>query len=375
MLTWEQLGVFNSEFIALVRAGIPLDLGFRRLGRDIPGQLGRAMHMVGERLESGADLDQALSHSSDLFPPVYCAVVQAGLKSGRLVVALEGLSTTVRRVAETRRGMLVALIYPWIVFSVASAVLFLSTHTIVTAVRESFRSFRIAEPAWFEWLSRGSVPLVGLVVGSWFLVTLILVAWYFRSRQVSRHAVSSSRSSLSRMFYLSRLAEATDLLALLIERQLPLDQALPLAFATTGDAELEQAACEMVRKIQGGSVPHALGQGGSGELEERAGSDLWAGSAGMYSQKAAVSPASFPPWLGWLLECQPDGDGAVRALRMAAASYRRQAQRLGRWLGIYLPILLAAGVGGFLVLSYAIIVFFPLYQLLYRLSVIATCTG
>lgn len=382
MMTWEQLSAFNDEFVALVRAGIPLDLGFRRLGRELPGQLGQAMQTVGLRLESGSDLTQALGGTPELFPPVYQAVVRAGIESGRLAAALEGLSTTVRRVDETRRNVLVSLIYPWIVFTVASAVLCLSAHPVTTTVAECFRGFRIEPPFWLVLLMRGTQPLVVTAIGFWLLLTSVLIVWYFRSRQVTKSSATRVRNSLSQMFYLSRLAEATDLLALLVERQVPLDDAIPLAFAATGDRQLEQAAQAFAAGIQRGAIQRSeveLGDERSRPLRSistasprhRSASDPTGAAGAEGTDAMLLNPAiagPFPAWLAWLLTSQADGDGLIRALRQAASSYRRRAQRLGRWLGVYIPILLSAGVGGIFVLFYGLITLAPLYQLLYQFS-------
>jgi general secretion pathway protein F len=382
MMTWEQLSAFNDEFVALVRAGIPLDLGFRRLGRELPGQLGQAMQAVGQRLESGSNLTQALGGTPELFPPVYQAVVRAGVESGRLAAALEGLSTTVRRVGETRRNMLVALIYPWIVFTVASAVLFLSAHPVTTTIAECFRSFRIEPPSWLVLLLRGIQPLVVTVISFWLLFTSVFVFWYFRSRQVTKLSAMRASNSLSRMFYLSRLAEATDLLALLVERRVPLGDAIPLAFAATGDRQLEQAATAFAGGIQRGAIPRSEVQLGAGrssplrsisaESPRHRSASVPTGAAGAEGDTPIllnpVPMDSFPAWLAWLLTNQTDGDGLIRALRQAAHSYRRRAQRLGRWLGVYVPIILSAGVGGLVALFYGLTTLAPLYQLLYQFS-------
>src|SRR5262249_15653589 len=53
------------------------------------------------------------------FPGVYGAVVQAGLKVGRLSVALEGLASFARSYAELRRAIGAACVYPLIVLTLA----------------------------------------------------------------------------------------------------------------------------------------------------------------------------------------------------------------------------------------------------------------
>src|SRR5215469_8849422 len=101
--TLDDLLALNDEIAALVRAGVPLESGLAELGRELPGHHGRVARALSQRLARGASLDQALLESRDEFPELYVSVVTAGLKSGRLASALEGLAAAARRVAELRQ--------------------------------------------------------------------------------------------------------------------------------------------------------------------------------------------------------------------------------------------------------------------------------
>ena len=118
-LSLEQLIALNDEMSALVRAGVPLDRGLVDISEEMPGRIGKLAAQIGQRLRRGESLAQILASDEQVFPPVWRAVVEAGLRSGRLTAALEGLSTTARRVAELRRAVLVAWIYPLTVMALA----------------------------------------------------------------------------------------------------------------------------------------------------------------------------------------------------------------------------------------------------------------
>src|SRR3954468_5174792 len=91
-ISLEQLIALNDEMVALVRAGMPLERGLRAAGRDLSGKLGRVTSSLGERMGGGQSLPGALAAEGDRFPKVYRAVVEAGVRSGRLASALEGLA-------------------------------------------------------------------------------------------------------------------------------------------------------------------------------------------------------------------------------------------------------------------------------------------
>jgi len=126
-ITLDQLIALNDEMAALARAGVPMEKGLIKLGNDLPGSLGRIAGHLGQRLESGQDLAQALAEDASL-PPAYRALVAAGIRSGRLAAAMEGMSSLIRQAAETRRLVAVSLIYPLLLLSVAY-VLFVFTLT------------------------------------------------------------------------------------------------------------------------------------------------------------------------------------------------------------------------------------------------------
>src|SRR5262245_6985582 len=95
-ISLDDLIALNDEIAALARAGLPLERGLREVGRDVSGGLSRAMLSLAERMGQGATLPEALAADRDKFPPIYRAVVEAGVRAGRLPAALESLAAFVR---------------------------------------------------------------------------------------------------------------------------------------------------------------------------------------------------------------------------------------------------------------------------------------
>ena len=96
----EDLIAFNDEMAALIRAGVPLDQGLRSMRHEVPGRLGKLTTLLSERLEKGESLEHALGEMGDTVPPIYSAVVIAGLRAGRLAAALTGARGTDGSIAE-----------------------------------------------------------------------------------------------------------------------------------------------------------------------------------------------------------------------------------------------------------------------------------
>ncbi len=130
-VTLDQFIALNDELAALVRAGVPLERGLIEAGRDLQGRLGALSTEMGRHLGEGKLLPEVIENSGGALPDVYRAVIEAGIRSGRLSRALEGMASIARGYAEARRAVGMALLYPLIVASLAYtlAVLFLTQIT------------------------------------------------------------------------------------------------------------------------------------------------------------------------------------------------------------------------------------------------------
>src|SRR6476659_4639535 len=88
-LSLDQLAALSEEIAALARAGVPLDRGLTELCRDIPGRLGQVARSMGERLGEGQAVEQVVADLGSALPPAYRSVLIAGVRAGRLPMALQ----------------------------------------------------------------------------------------------------------------------------------------------------------------------------------------------------------------------------------------------------------------------------------------------
>jgi general secretion pathway protein F len=175
-ITLADLIALSEEMAALARSGVPLERGLLNLGQEIPGQLGRTTRRLAERLERGEDLSRALAAEETAFPRVYRIVVQAGLKAGRLPVALEGLAVAARRLADLRRTIGLAIVYPLAVLLLAYGLFVLFVARLAPELQEAYHGFNIARHPLLDglvWLGQSVHwwgPLFRLAVGAWVAV-------------------------------------------------------------------------------------------------------------------------------------------------------------------------------------------------------------
>jgi type II secretory pathway component PulF len=260
-------------------------------------------------------------------------------------LALEGMSALLRRVVETRRMVVAALVYPVFVLAVAYV---LFVFTIVKCFPVLAHMYEDVLPgqqslAAFSWLAEHAAawqfgPPVVLVV--------FLVAWWWRTRRAvlaDGHGVSrwsdEYRPSVRNLLHAGRMATFADVLAVLVEHEVPLPEALVLAADASGDRRLRESGRQLAERLRQGQI-----------------------SAGL------TALAGAPPLLNWLLQHSASQERWRASLRRAAESYRRRAQWMARWLSLYLPVALTVAIGGTAVMLYALAVFAPWCRLLYLLS-------
>jgi general secretion pathway protein F len=334
-ITLDDLIALNDEMIALARAGVPLEQGLGELGKDVPGRLGDISNDLAASLKRGESLEQVLGQSKYAFPPVYRAVAGAGLRAGRLPAALESVARSVRRLAELRRMVSLAMLYPLLIFLLTYGLFAFLVAVVVPILVEA--DWTGTAGAMLGWLARWSesIYIWGPIVP--VVVIALAAVWWHRSRRAA--LVGSSLAarylgwipSLRSVLANSRAGAFCEVLAVLLEHGVPLGDSLRLAGQASGDAQIAGSADEMAARVESGRAPAAREPG-----EER-----------------------FAPLVSWLLLAGQPQPQLIQSMRFAADSYERRAVRQAEWLSLYLPLIFTAVIGGLVTFLYATTLFVP----------------
>ncbi len=344
-LSLDQLIALNDEIVALVRAGFPLERGLLAVGRDLPGRLGSFTTLLAERMRNGESLPQALEAEGDRITPIYRAVVEAGLRTGRLPVALEGLTVHVRNYLELRRALALALIYPLTVLVLAYTLFVAFVTVAVPRFVAAFAAFRIPGREVLDglnWLGTHAlywVPVLPIALLAFGLFWM--VSGRARVFPVGRSAallgwVPWMRGILKN----TRAANLAGMLALLVENDVPFAEAIALAGRVTGDPALATQSVAIAERLRLGEP---LGD-------------------------AARASGGFPPLLLWLMITGQNQGTLVEALRHAARTYRRRALHQADLVRTLLPTILLIVIGATVTLIYTLALFLPFSTLLNQLS-------
>jgi type II secretory pathway component PulF len=345
-ITIDQLLALNEEIVALVRAGVPLERGLLSAGWDIRGKLGRIARALGQRMNRGESLVQALDGEKQTIPALYRAVVEAGARSGQLSVALEGLARYVRSYSEARRSIGMALWYPMMVLSLAYALFIFMIWKCVPRFVDAFESLGLHVATPLRWLAS-----LDVTVPYWWpigpvLLVVLAVAWY-RSGKAAQFQTGAW--NVLRIFPWMRsllndyqTANFADLLALLLKHQVTYPSALILAADATGDTRLKQGVAQLAEAIKRG---------------EPAGQAL-----------ASIDQKTLRPMLRWVLATGQNQGSLVSALHDLGDLYRKRANYQAEKLQVLLPIFLMIGIGGTATLFYALALFLPITSMLRQLG-------
>ena len=344
-LRLDQLIALNDEIVALTRSGIPLEFGLEKFGDTQRETLANITSRLAARMSGGESLADALDKEGKTFPPAYRRIVQAGLKAGRLPIALQSVSDHAGMILALREMIGRAMIYPMLIVTLAYALLIVFTFDLFERFRETVFDGQLP-------MGNGLRIGLGMLDNVWLWIwippiTILLLC--FAWQRTSRGQLTSldGYASLLRLIpglqkisYFARCAAFADLLGTLVANEVPLDESLILAGQTSGHPAIAASAKSLARICQ--------------QVDDSASQDN--------------RPEGIPPYLRWqILQADRRGD-LTGALHASAENYMRRAQQLAASLRIFFPIFVAVLIGGGVTFMYGLSTFLPLVELLHSLA-------
>ena len=147
-LSGEDFAAFNQQLAHLSAAGLPIEQGLRLIAEDLRhGGLARSVRDVSAELERGASLGEAFTRHEKQFPPLYGALVDAGVRAGNLPAVLLNLGRHLELVARLRAAVWRAFAYPLTVLCGLLIVLIFLGRFVLPQFQEMYRKWYIELPA------------------------------------------------------------------------------------------------------------------------------------------------------------------------------------------------------------------------------------
>ena len=332
----------SRQIGGLASAGLPLAHGLIALGEELPrGRLRRSMNELARTLESGVTLDQALEKQSDTIPPHLRGLAIAGLRSGRLGDILSRFSQYVAIGTELKRRLWLNLAYPILTVCTAMALFFFVCVILVGQFEAIYQSFSIPLPR----MTVGMITIARVVNTAWaplaiaggIIFSCWLAAYVFLTAPL-RRGLAGRLPLIGRVWRATSLAEFCHLLALLLESQLPLPEALRLTGDGVQDSDVDASCRLMANQVDSGrSLSQAM-------------------------EKVRLFPAGLPRLVRWA----ENQESLPEVLHMAGAMFESRGRSYATFVGTVLNVVCVLVV--FQMVLFVPALFVPLITLISRLS-------
>lgn len=253
----ETLALLTRQLATLIAAGIPIGDALDALSRQAEKERDRALLLeIFARVREGYSLADSLRAHPGTFDTLYCSLVAAGERAGRLAQVLERLADHRERVQQQRQKARTALVYPMVLIGVSVAVVAGLMVYVVPRLAAQFERSDMALP----WLTRALIGFSDFLqqAGPWLALAcgLIGVAMHRLQR---RPAVRRRRDAwllrlprLGELIVLLDTARLTRTLAILTRSGIALLDALKVSRDTLGNALMREAVDTLAERVAAG---------------------------------------------------------------------------------------------------------------------------
>jgi len=252
----EDFILFNQQFVALIRAGLPilrsLDLLKDRISNPL---LRQHIANVRDRVFSGALLSEALREQG-IFPTVYTASVFAGERSGNLVEVINRFVQYEKTILTVRKRFLNALIYPTFLVVLSIAMITVILTYVIPKFGELYADLNTPLPVTTRVLIATSdavrshlVLIVPMLVGA----IVVLKIWTGTGRGM--HWVDEFKLNapvLGNLWTMFSMAQLSRTLATLLQGGIPLVPALETALDASGNRVIGESIRDAITQVREG---------------------------------------------------------------------------------------------------------------------------
>jgi type IV pilus assembly protein PilC len=251
----KQLTQVTRQLSTLMDAGLPILRSLRILEQQQkPGSMRVALRNVGEDVEGGATLSEAMSHFPKVFDRLYCNMIAAGEAGGVLDVILQRLAEFMEKAQKLKRKVIGAMIYPAVVIGFALLIVAGIMYFVVPKFKQIFLDFGASLPAPTKMLLGLSDFIIGesvdasgkkttMLIPGWAFIFVMPVALFiffkivrkFKPGRVVMDTVSLKIPILGSILAKTAIARFTRTLGTLIAAGVPILEAITITKDTSGN--------------------------------------------------------------------------------------------------------------------------------------------
>ncbi len=253
----EDFVVFNQQFVALIRAGLPILRSLDLLKGRIPNpQLQAHIESVREKVVSGTSLSDALE-DEHVFPRVYTASVFAGERSGNLEEVINRFIHYEKTVLTASKKFRNSLIYPGFLIVLSIVMVGVILGYVIPRFGELYQGLNTALPL----PTRILIAVAEAIQSSLVLTVPLLIGGLIAFRFWSGSAGGRSRLDdlklrlpvLGNIWSMFAIAQLARTLSTLLKGGIPLVAALEVAHEASGNRVIADAITAGTISVREGS--------------------------------------------------------------------------------------------------------------------------
>jgi len=263
----EDFIMFNQQFVALIRAGLPILRGLDLLKDRIRNPLlQRHIADVRDRVHSGALLSEAI-RVQGIFPTVYTASVFAGERSGNLVEVITRYIQYEKTILTVRKRFLNSLVYPAFLVVLAVVMVAVIMTYVIPRFAELYSGLGTQLPVSTKVLIAISNAIQGqLVLIVPLLVGSIVALKIWSGTRGGRHWIDEFKLNapvVGNLWTMFSMAQLSRTLATLLQGGIPLVAALEVAKEASGNRVIGDSIRSAITQVrEGQSLSDSLEQSG-----------------------------------------------------------------------------------------------------------------
>ncbi len=251
----------TRQLSTLQDAGLPILRSLRILEQQQKaGLLKSILRNVGDDIEGGSTLSEAMARNPKAFDRLYCNMVAAGETGGVLDTILQRLADFMEKAQRLKRKVVGAMIYPSVVITFAVMIVAGIMVAVVPKFKEIFKDFGSELPALTmflinlsEWFVHGKPP--GIVILVLSPIVFFLMIKLIRKSQSGRYAVDLVLLKipiLGKILGKSSIARFTRTLGTLLAAGVPILEAINITRETSGNEVYARALGSVHDEIREG---------------------------------------------------------------------------------------------------------------------------
>ncbi len=250
--------VFNQEFLALIKAGLPMlrcfDLLTDRLGQ---GGFQQALQSVRESIRGGASISEAMTAHPTYFPELYQASLRAGEQAGNLPEVLKRYIEYLKMLIGVREKVVKATIYPLFLLGFGLLVTFGLLFFVLPSFAEVYQESRVELPWATQFLLTITNSASQWIIGIMILFGLIS-AWFYWWRTTAEgqwriHWLLLNAPVLGPLFLKNQVIRLTRTLSTILGGGIPLLSALQVTAKSMPNKVFAKALNAVIVHVQEGT--------------------------------------------------------------------------------------------------------------------------